>query len=92
MVLEALLKSIRASEPGDKVVLVSNYTGEACCPACWQAFWLIVYHLRQQLVVYKPCNTIPGATHVHVHGDCWCCLPCMCVHVSLMQRRWTCWV
>jgi hypothetical protein len=30
MVLEALLKSVRASEPGDKVVLVSNYTGEAC--------------------------------------------------------------
>lgn len=30
MVLEALLKSIRASQPGDKVVLVSNYTGEAC--------------------------------------------------------------
>jgi hypothetical protein len=27
MVLEALLKSIRADEPTDKVVLVSNYTG-----------------------------------------------------------------
>lgn len=29
MVLEALLKSIRASEPTDKVVLVSNYTGDS---------------------------------------------------------------
>jgi hypothetical protein len=27
MVLEALLKGIKASEPTDKVVLVSNYTG-----------------------------------------------------------------
>jgi hypothetical protein len=30
MVLEALLKSIRSSEPTDKVVLVSNYTGGSC--------------------------------------------------------------
>ena len=29
MVLEALLKGIKASEPTDKVVLVSNYTGVA---------------------------------------------------------------
>lgn len=28
MVLESLLKAIRASEPTDKVVLVSNYTGD----------------------------------------------------------------
>jgi hypothetical protein len=28
MVLEALLKAIRSSEPTDKVVLVSNYTGQ----------------------------------------------------------------
>jgi hypothetical protein len=27
LVLEALLKAIRSSEPTDKVVLVSNYTG-----------------------------------------------------------------
>jgi hypothetical protein len=32
MVLEALLKGIKSSEPTDKVVLVSNYTGAAWQP------------------------------------------------------------
>jgi hypothetical protein len=39
MVLEALLKGIKSSEPTDKVVLVSNYTGAARQPpqvlTCW---------------------------------------------------------
>jgi hypothetical protein len=34
MVLEALLKGIKASEPTDKVVLVSNYTGAQLCASC----------------------------------------------------------
>lgn len=40
MVLEALLKSIRAAEPTDKVVLVSNYTGEpALYCMCVRSVW-----------------------------------------------------
>lgn len=39
MVLEALLKSIRASEPTDKVVLVSNYTGKHTTQEAAIALW-----------------------------------------------------
>lgn len=62
MVLEALLKSIRTAEPTDKVVLVSNYTGQPfrilqglfCC-----LHWLV--HVSG-LVPYLPASEALGVT------------------------------
>lgn len=54
MVLEALLKAIRAAEPTDKCVLVSNYTGRPDLPPTWiEACWSVLHTLAG----FVSCNT-----------------------------------
>lgn len=94
MVLEALLKSIRASEPTDKVVLVSNYTGDStsihthtrttAALACTAGRAAICWGASAVAMQYA-CSGGSSSNIAHADGP----PVSVCLY---MQRRWMCWV